>query len=309
MKKLAAARSQFEFEQIERENAELEENKIRQARLKNWLIAGLVILLMSLVLAFWALVLRNRSVKKLKQQKEAVTKLLNEKENLISKLAQAQSRLIASEKMASLGQLTAGIAHEINNPVNFITSSTEALKLDFGDLKKLLVFIFELEKSGDQKNLNKLSDLIKTTDAEFVSQEMEKLIESIERGANRTQEIVKNLRTFSRDTSEAFLEADIHEGLDSAINILNHKIKGRIALHRKYAELQPIPCQISRLNQVFLNILDNAIQAVDDTGEIFVSTEQQNEHVIVRIRDTGRGMDEETQAHIFEPFFHDQECW
>ena len=306
-KALAEVRSKFEFEQQEDEIKELEFREKQQAKLRRWLIAGATVLFLSLLLAIWALRQRNRNLTILKKQKEETAALLAEKEKLLEDLSKAQGQLIASEKMASLGQLTAGIAHEINNPINFITSSVEALKLDFKDLKKLLSVLIEIEKSDDDKKLESLRMTSQSMDTQLLSVEMEGLITSIERGALRTKDIVKNLRTFSRSTSEEFLKADIHEGLESAVAILEHKMKGRIVLHKDYAHLPLIPCQISRLNQVFLNIIDNAIQAIDGKGEIFIKTSQQNGAVNISIKDTGKGMDKKTLQKLFEPFYTTKE--
>ena len=303
---LAEVRSEFEFKEKEKEIKILEEREKQQTSLRRWLVAGASILLFFFLLAVWALRQRINNMAILKKQKEATSALLNEKEKLLNDLSKAQNQLIASEKMASLGQLTAGIAHEINNPVNFITSSVEALKMDFKDLKNILQQVAEI-KNGETEKLAELKNLSQSVNSPFLVEEMEELIFSIERGAERTKEIVKNLRTFSRDTSEKFVPANIHEGLDSAIVILNHKMKGRIRLEKEYADLPIIPCQISRLNQVFLNVIDNAIQAIEGEGHIFIKTQEENEKVKIIIKDNGEGMDEATRLKLFEPFFTTKE--
>lgn len=303
MDRMAELRADFETEQKEQEIALLQARERIRVIQRRWMLAGLIALGVLAIIAGRAWWLRKKAVQKLERQKAEMTQLLREKETLLEDLSKAQSQLIASEKMASLGQLTAGIAHEINNPINFITSSLEALKLDFKDLQQLLLALFDIKNSSDTAQIEKVLKLASELDSVYTTQEMAQLIGSIERGTHRTQEIVKNLRTFSRDTSEEFLLADIHEGLDSTILILEHKLKDRIQLDRQYSILPLIPCQISRLNQVFLNLLDNAIQAIEEEGQIWVSTKRLEHTVEICIQDTGTGMDDHTQKHLFEPFF------
>ena len=305
--RMAELRTELETEQKEKEIIALQEREQIQQRQRTYLAAGLILFALLALLAgigWWA---RIRANAVLKKQRSDMHELLAEKEQLLNQLSQANNQLIATEKMASLGQLTAGVAHEINNPVNFITSSVEALKLDFADLKELLERLSEVADSQNAEQLAGVLTLFRKIDGKFLTREMEELIQSIERGTQRTQEIVKNLRTFSRDTSEEFLKADLHEGLDSAVAILRHKMADRIQLERKYSKLPQISCQISRLNQVFLNILDNAIQAIPKEGVITLATAQQNGSVQVSITDTGSGMDPVTRKRIFEPFFSTKE--
>ena len=229
----------------------------------------------------------------------------------IDKLTTTQSQLIQSEKMASLGQLTAGIAHEINNPINFISSSTEALKLDFHDVQKILALFSEL-KEGEisAQQIRKFQQLKKEIDLDFTISEMTSLLNGIEEGSNRTQEIVKGLRIFSRNTSESFHSANVEEGIDSTLLIINHQISEHIEVVKNYGKTPLVNCQISKLNQVFLNLIANAIHAIESRqeknrykGKIVISTRQIGEMVEVRIQDNGIGMTEDIRQKIFEPFF------
>ena len=144
-------------------------------------------------------------------------------------------------------------------------------------------------------------------DTEFLKEEILQLVESIERGTIRTKIIVNGLRTFSRNNQDEFVKADIHEGLDSTLTILNSKLKNRIKVHKDFGDLPLINCQFDRLNQVFMNIISNAIQAIEGEGHIYIRTRHNNEGVTVAIRDTGSGMSEEVKKRIFEPFYTTKE--
>lgn len=276
-----------------------------------------LIILFSLVTLVWGIykmrvqnLVKNQHLleEKVKERTSKIREQKERLENAFEELKSAQAQLIHSEKMASLGQLTAGIAHEINNPINFIASNVQALKLDFKDIEALLKKVSGLSQCNNAEEC--VSEIIKMSgqiDSEYLREEIGALIAGIERGAERTQNIVNSLRTFSYDKKEAFSEADINEGLDSTLIILSSKLKDGIELYKNYGELPKVKCQISKLNQVFLNIINNAIQAVDKKGAIYIKTSQSNGFVQIMIRDTGKGMDEPTKNRIFEPFFTTKE--
>ena len=266
-----AEKSQADLQLTLQQN-EIEQEREAQARLKTISIAALILGLLILGLIFRTSLIRRRANKVLAKQKTML-------ENTLSDLQQTQSQLLQSEKMASLGQLTAGVAHEINNPINFITTSIDALKYDIQDLQALLEKVTSLKKD-DLEGINQLLELREQTNLSFLQGEVNELIDNIEIGATRTHDIVTALRTYSRDTSEKFIPADIHEGINSSLIILNHKKGDRITIHKDYGELPLVKCMASRLNQVFLNILDNAIQAIEGTGEIFISTEKNNDDTV-----------------------------
>ena len=262
---------------------------------------------------------RVRQLQRNQQQLEETVKdrteeLQNQKEELektLQALRDTQDQLLTSEKMASLGQLTAGIAHEINNPINFISSNVKALKMDFEDVQGVLQKVKALDNHSDLKNgIKELMQLGKQMDVQLLQREIEELLAGIERGTNRTVSIVSSLRTFSRNSTETFAPADIHEGIDSTLTILNSQLNGHIKVFRNYGDIPPINCQIGRLNQVFLNIINNAIHAIDAhpegvkfPGEIYINTFQNGRQVHIDIKDNGVGMDNGTQKRIFEPFY------
>lgn len=133
--------------------------------------------------------------------------------------------------------------------------------------------------------------------------EIESLFNGIEEGAIRTREIVMGLKNFSRLDEDVFKQANIHEGINSTLVLLKNKFKNRISIHKDYGELPTIECLPGKINQVFMNILNNAIQAIEDSGEIYIRTFAENDKVKISIRDTGVGMTEGVKKHIFEPFF------
>ena len=223
----------------------------------------------------------------------------------VNKLQSTQSQLVQSEKMASLGQLTAGIAHEINNPINFVTGNIGPLTRDIEDIKDLLLKIKELETATNiRESLKKVQEFREEIDADFLFEEIEMLLAGMRDGANRTKEIVLGLKNFSRLDEQDFKMADVHDGIDSTLTLLNNKFKGRITVHKDYATIPRIECLPGKLNQVFMNLLNNALDALPESGEIFITTkEEPDEKLMISIRDTGVGMDEEVLEHVFEPFF------
>lgn len=289
---------------------------VKPAFWQTWWFRILVLLVIAGTI--WALY--QNSVGNLKRNKRLLEETVRERtediryqkdqlEKTVQELKATQAQLVQSEKMASLGQLTAGIAHEINNPVNFIASNVEALKLDFADLQTLLNHIDELPHcKNPQICLEEIIQLSRSLDINLLKNEIADLIGGVERGAQRTKDIVSGLRTFSRDNKDKFELANIHEGLDSTLVILGNKLKDRIQIRKDYGVIPDIYCQISKLNQVFLNIINNAIQAIgEQEGLITISTRAHEDKVQISISDNGPGMDESTKKRIFEPFYTTKE--
>ena len=215
--------------------------------------------------------------------------------------------------MASLGQLTAGIAHEINNPINFVTSSILPLRRDLNDVVEVLNQYATIDLLGDTAaQLLSARKFGSQLEIEEVIKEIQALLKSIEDGAGRTSEIVKSLRNFARTDEHALKDCNLHEGLDSTLIILKSQYNNRITIHKNYGDIPIIQCFPGQINQVFMNILTNGIQAIPGKGEISISTglktlNNKREYIEVVIKDSGPGMTEETSSKIFDPFFTTKE--
>jgi two-component system NtrC family sensor kinase len=217
-----------------------------------------------------------------------------EKANL--EIRDTQARLVHTAKMASLGQLVAGIAHELNNPIGFIYSNMSHLR-DYAE--KLMDLVKTAEKSGVD-----LSAMKEKIDFDYVQKDLPRLIQSCEDGARRTRDIVVGLRNFSRLEEAQIKEVDIHESLDTTLQLLTGELKNRIKVVKKYSSLPPITCYPSQLNQVFMNILSNAAQAIEGEGEIRIETKKSGKNrILISIHDSGVGMSKSTVEKIFDPFF------
>jgi signal transduction histidine kinase len=240
----------------------------------------------------------------LTQQKAEIERKNEALERTMQQLKKTQSQLVQSEKMASIGQLTAGIAHEINNPINFISSNVNPLKRDLADIFAVLAkYECKIGEHGLSANFEEVENLKKELDFPLLREEVNNLLKGIEEGALRSTEIVKGLRNFSRLDEEAKKLASVNQSLEATLQVLKHQLKNRIEVVKEYGNLPEILCYPGKLNQAFLNILSNAIQAIEGQGKIFVKTSWDREIVTVSIRDTGRGMMPETKQRIFEPFF------
>jgi PAS domain S-box-containing protein len=232
-----------------------------------------------------------------------------ELDKLVGQLKETQTQLVHNEKMASLGQLTAGIAHEINNPINFVYNGIDTLKISLDDLMEIVNKYNELDTANGNKEdiIEEAKKLKDNLDFEELTQDIDHLVSDIKKGAVRTMEIVKGLRVFSRLDEEERKMANIKDCLDSTIILLNNKIKGRVELKKYYDESMPdILCYPGQLNQVFMNIINNAIQAVPEErkdGVIEIYTENLQENIVIRIKDNGLGMSDQVKRRIFEPFF------
>ena len=228
----------------------------------------------------------------------------------ISELKDTQTQLVQAEKMASLGQLTAGIAHEINNPINFVSANIEPLRYDVKDILEVLDRYdsinnpddFELKKEEIEKLKNEI-------DLDYSKREVDELLKGIEEGAKRTAEIVSGLKNFSRIDESGIKEIDINEGIRSTLGILNNQLTDAIEVKLVLDENLPlVECMGGKINQVFLNIMNNALQSMEDnpptkSSVLHVKTMKKGEDVLVEFSDTGIGMTQEVCDRVFEPFF------
>lgn len=218
----------------------------------------------------------------LEQQVRERTELAEELGETNQKLLDTQAHLIHSEKMAGLGQLVAGIAHEINNPLAFVINN---------------IFIVQegLAKLGGNAEL--------PPEAGAKLSKMQARIGDAHAGATRVKELVSKLRTFSRLDEGTVKTIDVHESIESVLLFLRHRMEGRIEVVRNYGDVPMLTCLAGELNQVFMNLIANAIDAIDGPGRITLTTAQHNGHFIIGVRDTGTGIPDEIRNRIFEPFF------
>jgi GAF domain-containing protein len=233
-------------------------------------------------------------------------------------LQKAQIQIIQSEKMASLGQLVAGVAHEINNPVNFIYGNLQHAEQYTLELLECI----QLYQQHYPEPVEEIQTFLQDTDINFLSQDIPKLFESMQIGTDRIHEIVTSLRNFSRLDEAEFKSVDVHAGIDSTLMILQNRLKSSpdslgIHLIKDYGELPPVECFPGQLNQVFMNLIANSIDALEDYDKqrspddiktnpstIRISTlALKNNRVAIYISDNGPGMSEEVRSHLFEPFF------
>jgi len=242
--------------------------------------------------------------KSLENQKIKIERKNKQLELAMNKLKEAQNQLVQSEKMASIGQLTAGIAHEINNPINFVSSNISPLKRDLDDIIKLLELCTKAAKNGElDKECKNIENFKVEIEYDLILTEVKQLLNGIEEGAKRTMEIVRGLRNFSRlDEGEKKL-ADINEGIDSTLLMLRNQLKNRIEVIKNYGSLPQFLCYPGKLNQVFMNIINNASQSIEGDGLIEISTWFKNKSIFISIKDNGIGMPKKVIDHIFEPFY------
>ena len=256
---------------------------------------------------------RQRAESALRQSEAREREKAQELEQALGELKRTQAQLIQSEKMSSLGRMIAGVAHEINNPVNFIFGNLTHARQYFQDLQALL----DLYRKSYPHPLIEIQELAAQIDLSFVLEDWSKLIDSMQVGVQRIQEIVISLKNFSRLDQAELKAVDIHEGIDNSLLILQHRLRAEdngseIQVIKNYSQLPKVTCYASQLNQVFINLLNNAIDALENQTsprlitihtELSNSPELTNNRVVIRIADNGCGMSKEVISKIFDPFF------
>ena len=241
---------------------------------------------------------RERYLKELEATNAKLDTKNRDLQKLYDELKNTQAQLIHSEKMASLGQLVAGISHELNNPIGFIYSNIKQLKTYTGKIETFLKSLPEhpaLQTTTD--------DTVRTDTIQQILPDIKNLIEDTISGSQMIKELVENLRRFSHLDQAVWKPFDIHEGIESSIKILLPQFKERVEIHRDYQAKGLVECNPGQINQVFLNLISNAAQAIEKEGNIWIITESNDKNVIIRIRDDGKGMSQQILSKIFDPFF------
>ena len=245
---------------------------------------------------FFSTIMRDRSVPK----RQAA-----ELQQAFDELKRTQEQLVQSEKMASIGQLAAGVAHEINNPIGYLHSNLGTLGQYLGDtLRVVAAYEAALPTMSDSMPKAAIEQIKKQTDFEFVLEDIPKLLAESQEGIQRVRKIVQDLKDFAHTgDNEEWQWVDLRHSLSRTLNIVNNELKYKAEVQQSYEDIPEIRCLPGQLNQVFMNLLVNAAHAIDKDGQVRIKTWYQDEQVGVEISDTGCGMPPEVIGRIFEPFF------
>ncbi|MFI8743820.1 ATP-binding protein [Pseudomonas sp. NPDC077186] len=241
------------------------------------------------------------AIAKTSEHLEAALKALNrkqsEQEQLLRKLETANSQLLQSEKLAAIGQLAAGVAHEINNPIGYVFSNLKTLD---GYVRDLLKIADAVDSAAD---LDELRQLKRNLEYDYIRGDVEALVNESEDGIDRVKRIISALKDFSHIEEEEFRPADLHRGLDTTLNVVNNELKYKAEVVKEYGVLAEVECIPSQINQVVMNLLVNAAHAIEQFGRITLRTGGADDWAWIEVEDTGKGIDAKTLNRIFEPFF------
>ena len=228
-----------------------------------------------------------------------------ELQTALDKIQEIQSQLVQSEKLASVGQLAAGVAHEINNPIGYINANLTSLKTYVEDLLALVALYEKIEPvCPDLDQLQRIQDFKHKIDLEYLKSDVLDLMNESQEGANRVKKIVQDLKDFSHAGGDDDWQwADIHACLESTLNIVNNEIKYKAGVLKEFGDIPQLWCLPHQLNQVFMNLLVNAAHAIEAKGTIGVRTGDDDDHVWVEVSDNGKGIAPEHINKIFDPFF------
>ncbi|XGA81250.1 ATP-binding protein [Halomonas sp. CH40] len=216
---------------------------------------------------------------------------------LIDDLEQVNAHMLQSEKLAAIGQLAAGVAHEINSPIGYVSSNLATLSEYLSDILRLTDGIDKVA------SLDELKELRQQLDYGYIRDDIEQLVAESNEGIQRVKRIVMALKDFSHIEDETFRLADLHDGLDTTLNLVSHEIKHKAKVSLEYADLPQVECMPSQINQVALNLLTNAAHAVEVGGQIILRTGRDADSVWFEVEDNGHGVAAENVDRLFEPFF------
>ncbi|MFN4341058.1 MAG: bacteriohemerythrin [Azonexus sp.] len=240
---------------------------------------------------------RTSELAKANSELEADRKALEE---LLARVEEAQQQLLQSEKMAAIGQLAAGVAHEINNPVGFVNSNLGTLKTYIG---QLFAVIDAYESAANGGDPGQIAAARQKADLDFLREDLPALLAESQEGLGRVTKIVQDLKDFSRVDQAEYQLADLNRALESTLNVVWNELKYKADVVRELGDIPEVECIPAQINQVFMNLLVNAAQAIETRGRITVRSGTENGHVWFEVADTGKGMSPEVCKRVFEPFF------
>ncbi len=221
-----------------------------------------------------------------------------------ARLEEAQRQLLQADRLSTIGQLAAGVAHEINNPIGYVQSNLETLRDYVSSLFRLISTQDAALRQLGQSQVPQIEKVREEIDFDFLAKDLPTLLVESQEGVSRVRKIIQDLREFSRaGHAEAWTLADIHAGIDSTINIVWNDLKYKVELVKQFGDLPPVECLPSQINQVFMNILVNAGHAIDRQGQILIATRVVGDFAYIEISDNGKGIAQEHLPRIFEPFF------
>jgi PAS domain S-box-containing protein len=250
---------------------------------------------------------RKRAAAALQESNQQLAQSVESEREAYQQLKSTQSQLVQSEKLAGLGQMVAGVAHEINNPLSFVSNNVAVLQRDIRGLTDLLALYSQADQLIGEKNkqlLDEIADLSERMDLAYTKQNMKELLERSREGLRRIQQIVKDLRDFARLDESDLHEIDLNAGIESTVNIVHGKAKKkRVQVDLQLAPLPMVSCYPAKINQVVMNLVTNAIDASPEGGKVTVRTEPHDSTVRISVSDTGKGVPREIRGRIFDPFF------
>ncbi|MBI3857839.1 MAG: PAS domain S-box protein [Planctomycetes bacterium] len=237
-----------------------------------------------------------------------VTRDMTEKRKAEEEKSRLNAQMLQGQKLQAIGQLSAGMAHEINNPVGYILSNLNTMEEYCRDLGRLLNCALKAARIQEEgkdpsETLGELRSLAKEIRAEEVVGDLTEVVSDCKLGGERIRDIVRSLREFSHVDERELKATDLNKCLEDSLRICWNEIKYKAEVVKDYGELPPLPCYPQRLGQVFINLLVNAGQAIEKRGKIFLTTRREGDEVVITVRDTGRGIEPENLRKIFEPFF------
>ena len=319
------------IESSERQIEQAEKDLVKAEKFRTGVILGSLLLsvIIATILAFYTARTIARPIQKVTEVAQTVTgtedfdlrvpvassdevgilaisfnQLIEWVEQYTRELNETQTQLIQTEKMSSLGQMVAGIAHEINNPIGFIHGNISHIE----SYTEELLNIVDIFRENSSKLEPEIIKIIEESDIDFIHEDFPKILQSMRMGTDRICEIVLSLRNFSRLDEAQVKACDLHEGLESTLLLLNHRLDAKIDVIKNYGKIPPVACHPAQINQVFMNIISNAIDALleqenQSHRKITIATESQDGQVMIRIVDNARGIPPEIVGKLFDPFF------